>query len=397
MQSEQTPYTVSEITRRIKQSLEAGFPSLQIVGEISNFKRHSSGHLYFTLKDENAQIAAVLWRSRAATLKMEPKDGMKVVVTGRLAVYEVRGVYQVDVSSVRPLGTGDLQAAFEQLKQKLAGEGLFDTKRKRPLPQYPERIGLVTSPTGAVLHDIVHVFRRRFPAITLILRPVRVQGPGAADEIAAAVQDLNAYGELDLIILARGGGSLEDLWPFNEERVARVIAASRLPVVSAVGHEVDFTIADFVADLRAPTPTAAAELVVRDRRAILELLENSRYTMQQILTSRISANRNQVRHLLKSYAFNRPIDLLRGHSQHVDELSRSLSSTVSHRQELVAAHVRSLTERLGALNPTSVLRRGYAIVRKNGLPVSSRSMLAAHDTVEIGFHDGSVRSTIEEE
>jgi exodeoxyribonuclease VII large subunit len=295
---------------------------------------------------------------------------------------------------MRPLGAGDLQLAFEELKRKLAAEGLFEVSRKKPLPEYPERIGIITSPTGAVLHDMLHVFRRRFPALTLVFRPAKVQGSGAAEDIAGAVADLNAFNEVDLIILARGGGSMEDLWPFNEERVARAIARSRLPLVSAVGHEVDFTIADFVADLRAPTPTAAAELVVPDRRAILEVLQNSRYTMHQALASRISMSRMHIQHLLKSYALHRPIDLLRRHSQHIDELSRGMSTSLTHRCELTTARLKGLDERLQALNPVLVLKRGYAIVRKEGNIVGSRAGLRARDAVEIEFSDGRVSSTI---
>jgi exodeoxyribonuclease VII large subunit len=273
-------------------------------------------------------------------------------------------------------------------------EGLFEADRKRALPAYPERIGIITSPTGAVLHDMLHVFKRRYPVASLIFRPTRVQGSGAAQDIAAAMAEMNKFGDLDLIILARGGGSLEDLWPFNEEVVARAIAGSRIPVISGVGHEVDFTIADFVADLRAPTPTAAAEMAVPDRRAIIELLENSRYTMAQALENRISLQRRHIQQLLKSYAFNRPVDLLGRHSQHLDELTRSMSTSLAHRYELTAARLKGLGERLFGLDPRMVLKRGYAIVRKNGVITGVRSDLKVRDGIEIEFTDGSVRSTI---
>jgi exodeoxyribonuclease VII large subunit len=282
MQNVRQALTVSDLTRKIKQILESGFPSIAVQGEISNLKRHSSGHLYFTMKDENAQLPCVMWRSRASVLSFMPEDGAKVIAGGRLTVYEVRGSYQLDVQSIRPLGVGELQAAFEQLKKKLEAEGLFDAARKRPLPEYPKRIGVVTSPSGAVLQDMKNVFRRRFPGVELIMIPVRVQGAGAAAEIAEAVDDMSGYASLDLVIVARGGGSLEDLWPFNEEIVARAIARCRVPVVSAVGHETDYTIADFVADVRAPTPSAAAEMVVPDRREILRILGivfNSRFSV----------------------------------------------------------------------------------------------------------------------
>ncbi len=390
----QQQYTVTELTRHIKQMLESGFPSVVVVGEISNLKRHTSGHIYFTLKDDTAQLSAVLWRSRVPFLHTAPQDGMKVVVTGRISVYEVRGTYQIDVASLKPLGAGELQLAFERLKEKLAAEGLFAAERKKPLPEYPARIGLVTSRTGAVLHDMLNVFRRRFPALTVVLAAVRVQGAGAAEEIARAIRDFNDYGGVEVIIIARGGGSLEDLWPFNEEVVARAIAASRIPLVSAVGHEVDFSIADFAADMRAPTPSAAAELVVRDRQAILEILRDFSYTMRRSLASRIDQQREHIHHLLKSHAFNRPIDLLHSHSQHIDELTRSLSVSAAHRYALAAANLKGVGQRLTALNPALALKRGYAIVRKHGRIVDAAARLHPHDDVMISFQDGDVPSTI---
>jgi exodeoxyribonuclease VII large subunit len=387
-------YTVSEITREIKQHLESEFPSVAIQGELSNFKAHTSGHLYFTLKDGSAQISGVMWRSRAANLSFVPQDGMKVIVSGKIAVYEVRGVYQVDAWSLRPLGVGELQAAFERLKQRLAAEGLFDVSRKRPLPAYPQRIGIVTSPTGAALHDMVTIVKRRFPCVEIIFCPVKVQGVGAAEEIARAIQDLNELGEVDVMIVGRGGGSMEDLWAFNEEVVARAIARSGVPVVSAVGHEVDFTIADFVADLRAPTPSAAAELVVQDARSILDLLRNNWYTMQNLLDEQLNRRRTSIAHLLKSYSFNRPIDLLQQCSQRFDELARSLSLSGSHKLAMTSARAQSLHQRLNALDPQLALKRGYAIVYKEGSIVMSTQQVQAEDQVDIRFHDGTVRSTI---
>jgi exodeoxyribonuclease VII large subunit len=387
-------YTVSEITREIKHRLESGFPSVAIQGELSNFKLHSSGHLYFTLKDGNAQISGVMWRSRAATLSFTPQDGMKVIVAGRIAVYEVRGVYQVDATSLRPVGVGELQAAFERLKQRLAAEGLFDEKRKRALPVYPRRIGIVTSPTGAALHDMLAIIRRRFPSVEIVFCPVKVQGLGAAEEIAGGIRDLSDLGGIDVMIVGRGGGSLEDLWAFNEEVVARAIAASLVPVISAVGHEIDFTIADFVADLRAPTPSAAAELVVQDYEAVLDLLRNYWYNMQNLLADQLNRHKSSIAHLLKSYSFNRPIDLLRQRNQRLDELARSLSVTSSHKFAMTSARVQSLQQRLSALDPELALKRGYAIVYKEGRIVMSTLQVHTEDSVEIRFHDGTVQSTI---
>ncbi|MEW6510714.1 MAG: exodeoxyribonuclease VII large subunit [Bacteroidota bacterium] len=394
MANQQQPLTVTELTRRIKQTLEGGYPSVLVEGEISNVRRHTSGHLYFTLKDEGAQLSGVMWRSRVSGLRFEPEDGMKVIVAGRISVYEPRGAYQIDAQSMRPLGVGDLQIAFEKLKQKLAAEGLFDEARKKPLPPFPRRIGIITSPTGAVIQDIRNVISRRFPSLEAVLCPVPVQGPGAAKAIATAIDDCNRIGGIDVLIVARGGGSLEDLWAFNEEIVARALSRSLVPVVSAVGHETDFTIADFVADLRAPTPSAAAELVVPDRRELLENVTNSWYRLHDAVLEILNRQRDRIHNLLTSYAFNRPLDLLRQHSQRVDELHRSLLRTVEHGISLTSARYAALGQHLQALDPRRALQRGFAIVRKAGEVVSSRALLKSRDAVEIEFRDGSVRSTI---
>jgi exodeoxyribonuclease VII large subunit len=387
--------TVTELTRKIKLTLEADFPSILLQGEVSNFKRHTSGHVYFTLKDEGAQIAAVLWRSRASTLSFLPQDGMKVVVRGRITVYEPRGSYQIDVSSMRPFGVGELQLAFEKLKQKLAAEGLFDASHKRPLPEFPRRIGIVTSPTGAALHDMIQIIGRRFPLVDLILSPVRVQGAGAAEEIASTIRQFNEYGQVDLLIVGRGGGSLEDLWAFNEEIVARAIYASRIPVVSAVGHEVDFTIADFVADVRAPTPSAAAEIVVPDRDVLLETLRRNWYRMHDEVGQIVRGHREQVQHIVQSYAFNRPVDLLRQFNQRVDELDRAMASSASHLFALLKARCTSLGQRMSALDPQLTLKRGYVLVSKDGVTVSSAARLQTNDAIALRFHDGTVQSTVD--
>lgn len=386
--------TVSEITRRIKHSLESSFGSIVVQGEISNFKRHTSGHIYFTLKDDASQISAVLWRSRAHALSFPAEDGMKVVVTGRLTVYEVRGAYQIEVSSIRPVGIGELQIAFEYLKRKLAAEGLFDPDHKKPLPEYPDRIGIITSPTGAALHDILNILQRRFPAVEVLIRPTIVQGGNAVPDIVEALEDLNRVGGVDVVILGRGGGSMEDLWAFNEEAVARAIFSSSIPVVSAIGHEIDFTIADFVADLRAPTPSAAAELVVRDRKDVLAKVHQYWYTMHESLTTMLNHRKEHVRHLLHTYSFNKPIDLLRQHSQRVDEFDRGLTSAVSHRLALLKASSASLDRRIAALDPNMVLKRGYTMVYREGEVVSSSARLRPSDEIQIKFKDGTLPSKI---
>jgi exodeoxyribonuclease VII large subunit len=386
--------TVSELTRRIKQSLESSFSSVVLQGEISNLKRHTSGHVYFTLKDENSQIAGVIWRSRVSAISVIPEDGARVVVTGRVTVYEVRGTYQIDVSSLRLAGVGELQVAFEYLKRKLADEGLFDQERKKPIPRFPNRIGIVTSPTGAALQDMLNVMRRRFPAVEVILRPALVQGAGAVDDIVAAIREVNQLGGVDVLIVGRGGGSIEDLWAFNEEKVARAIFASAVPIISAVGHEIDFTIADFVADLRAPTPSAAAELAVPDKAAILANLQHNWYTLHETMSAMLLERKKHVRHLLHSYSFNKPIELLRRHSQRVDELDRGLSSVVIHRFALLSTSSLSLQKRINALDPGLVLKRGYAIVRKGKTIVNSARVLKTNDDVAISFHDGTVTSKV---
>ncbi len=396
MANEKTVLTVSDITRQIKQSLETSFPRVWIQGEISNFKQHTSGHFYFTLKDEGAQLSAVMWRSRVANLTLLPEDGMKVIARGSITVYQARGNYQIDCDQIQPLGVGELQLAFERLKKKLAAEGLFDTEHKRPVPEYPERIGIVTSETGAALQDIRSVLRRRFPSVEVILAPVRVQGVGAADEIASAIKDMNRYGNVDVMIVGRGGGSLEDLWAFSEEVVARAIYDSRIPVISAVGHEVDFSIADFVADLRAPTPSAAAELAVRDRSELIEVLRNMWYTMHRNIEEKVSSLRDSVNGFLASYALNRPRDLLRESSQRVDELERGLLVASSHVLKLAERSQRSLSQRLEALSPKAVLMRGYTIVRKEGRIVISSDDLNKGDVATIQFHDGNVTTRVEE-
>ena len=394
MAESHVPLTVSDLTRKIKAILEGGFPSLAVQGEISNFKRHTSGHVYFTLKDDRAQIACVLWRSRAALLRFAPEDGMHVVASGRISVYEVRGNYQLDVAALHPLGVGELQLSFERLKKRLEGEGLFAPERKKPLPEFPDRIGIITSPTGAALQDMLNILRRRFPGASVILRPVRVQGEGAAAEIAEALDDVNAFGKVDVIIVGRGGGSLEDLWAFNEETVARAIARSAIPVVSAVGHETDVTIADLVADLRAPTPSAAAELVVKDRSVLLDILRNSWYTLQETLRDMLRNRTESIHHLLASYSFNRPIDLLRQSSQRLDELRRSFERSSVHRLALTQARYAALHLRIAALDPRLALKRGYTIVRKEGRIVDTRTRVRKDDEIDVEFHDGTIRSIV---
>jgi exodeoxyribonuclease VII large subunit len=388
-------FTVSELTRRIKSVLETSFSNLSVEGEISNFKRHSSGHLYFTLKDEGAQVSAVMWRGRASNLFFTPQDGMKVVASGKITVYEPQGKYQIDVAQLQPRGIGELQLAFERLKQKLSDEGLFDAEHKKPLPEYPERIGIITSPTGAALQDILNIISRRFPAVEILLCPVKVQGEGAAKEIAEAIKDCNKLAKIDVMIIGRGGGSLEDLWAFNEEVVARAIYNSKIPIISAVGHEIDFTISDFVADLRAPTPSAAAELVVKHQSEIIEYLRNFCYNTEQEIRNIITSQKDQISSLLQSYSFNRPLDLLRRYSQQIDELNRQLHQSALHSFLFYRQEMNSLQKRIASVNPAAILERGYAIVYKDSVVADRAKKLHTEDSIEIRFHDDNVPAKVQ--
>jgi len=387
--------TVSEITRQIKYALEGNFPHVWVQGEISNCKHHTSGHLYFTLKDEGAQISGVMWRSRVPLLPFTPADGIKVIAHGSITVYPPRGNYQIDVEHMQPLGVGELQIVFERLKQKLSAEGLFDEEYKKPIPEYPERIGVVTSETGAALQDIRSILARRHPSVELILYPVKVQGEGAAQEIANAIDDFNRLGNVDVLIVGRGGGSLEDLWAFNEEIVARAIFASAIPIISAVGHEIDFSIADFVADLRAPTPSVAAELSVKHRVDIIENLANLCYTMQEAVQKTIDTAKTNIGSAISSYSFNRPRDLMREHSQRTDELERAMNITLLHTIQSACQRHQALVHRLEALSPKGVLKRGYTIIHHRGRIVTSAKALKQGDEATIQFYNGEVTTRVE--
>ena len=387
--------SVIELTRRIKGVLELGFGDVWVTGEVSNCKYHSSGHIYFTLKDESAQISATMWRSRASGLIFRLSDGMKVTIRGRITVYEPRGNYQLDCFQIQPAGRGELQLAFERLKLKLEAEGFFAEEHKRAIPTYPVHIAIITSPTGAAIHDLLTVLRRRFPCVEVTILPVRVQGIGAAEEIADALRTANEHLPADVIIVGRGGGSLEDLWAFNEEVVARAIFDSRIPVISAVGHEVDFTIADFVADLRAPTPSAAAELAVPDRRELLESLTNASLSAARSLTRSVQNAKHKLASLTGSHSFHRPIDLVHQRSQRIDELTHRLMQSLEHTATLRRHDAASLQKRLASLNPAAVLHRGYAIVRdEKGNLIASVKKVSRDKNISVNFQDGSADAVV---
>ncbi len=394
--SERRVYSVSQITREVKWAIEEAFPPVWVEGEVSNLKRHTSGHLYFTLKDAEAQIACVMWRGRNQSLLFRPDDGMKVRVLGSLSVYERQGKYQLDLERIVPAGIGEMQMAFEALKQRLADEGLFDSDCKKSLPLFPRCIGIITSPTGAVIRDIRSVIARRFPSVRLVLAPVRVQGDGAAEEIAEAIDAMNIFSEPDVIILGRGGGSLEDLWPFNEERVARAIHNSAIPIISAVGHAIDYSIADFVADVRAPTPSAAAELVVRDRLELLQMLEGWRSQSIQTLRERMHQSRERIESITVSYGFRRPLDRVREQHLRLDDLSKRCERILSRNLERWQARVQKSENRLQALNPHAVLKRGYSITTRlsDGAVVTSASALTRRDAIRVRFYEGAIRGVV---
>jgi exodeoxyribonuclease VII large subunit len=436
------PLSVTQLTALVRNALGSEIGSVLVAGEISNLKMAGSGHVYFTLKDDRSQLRCAMFRSAAQLLVFRPADGQEVIVRGRVDLYAERGELQLYVDKLEPQGRGALQLAYEQLKARLSAEGLFDERRKRPLPYFPARIGIVTALQGAALHDILVILRSRCPALHVVVRPVRVQGAGSASDICQAIDDLNAYPGLELLIVGRGGGSLEDLWSFNEESVARAIVGSRLPVVSAVGHEVDFTIADFVADRRAPTPTAAAEMVVprlADLRALVargadglgralaRRTERERRHLDQ-LTRRLRDPRRRVHELRAAsdglarrldVAMARRLAAARGKveacahrvaMQHPRGRAEALARTIAalrHRLDLAgrraAGTARERVARavlaLDGLSPLAVLGRGYSLVRR--LPertiVRSAATLSAGDRIEISFAEGMVHARIEDE
>jgi len=396
IESKEAVYSVAEITQEIKILLESSIPAIWVQGEISNFVHHSSGHKYFSLKDEDAQISAVMWRSRTSSLFFTPKNGTKVLAFGTIRVYEKRGTYQLDVQKMIPAGIGELQMAFEQLKQKLNEEGLFDAEFKKPIPEFPEKIGIVTSPTGAAVHDLIQVLQRRFPAVKIFLRPTKVQGEGAAQDIAQAIKEFNEFGQVDVLIVGRGGGSLEDLWAFNEEVVARAIFASKIPIISAVGHEIDFTISDFVADLRAPTPSAAAELVVPLAQDLLARVNSLQRDNFMNFSRRIAELRDKLENLRLSYGFRRPLDLILQHRQRLDELEHVIQITMGNKLSSLSKNLQQVNQRLSGLHPESVLKRGYSLVWKNEDHhiLRDATALETNKSVHVHFYRGGVDAQV---
>lgn len=371
--------------------------SVFLSGEISNFTNHyKSGHFYLSLKDEKSVIRAVMFAQNARRVRFLPQDGMKVIVRGRVSVYEATGQYQLYIEDMQPDGLGALNLAFEQLKAKLEAEGLFDAARKKPIPKFPERVGVITSPTGAAVHDITTILARRYPLAQVVFCPVLVQGTGAAPQIVDALERFNRLSCADVIILGRGGGSLEDLWPFNEETVARAVAASHIPVISAVGHETDFTICDFTADLRAPTPSAAAELAVPDRMELFSTIQYDSMLLKQNMNAKLENLRQRLNTVTSSHAFRRPRDLIELQRIRVDQLSVRLTSCMTQRLTGAKAGLSEVSGRLNVLSPLATLSRGYSITYdEKNLPVVKAEQVQVGEQITVLMQDGKLGCTVD--
>jgi len=391
-------YSVSELTAELKALLENTFTGVWVEGEISNFKHHTSGHMYFTLKDDRGQLRAVMFRGSNRGLQFRPEDGLAVIVFGNVTIYEPRGEYQVYVEYMEPKGLGALQLAFEQLKTRLEAEGLFDPARKRPIPLLPKKIGLVTSPSGAAIRDILQIIHRRFANVQVLIFPVRVQGEGAAAEIVEGVECLNKRGDLDVLIVARGGGSIEDLWAFNEEVVARAIYASQTPVISAVGHETDFTIADFVADVRAPTPSAAAELVISRKAELSQRVDDLFSRLVSHMRYRAERSGERLRSLERHLRLLSPLERVKRQRERLRDGALALQSSMSHRLALWRGDLRTAAARLDSLSPLAILARGYSVCRRlPDLSILTRAASVAEGgRVEVLLHQGGLICRVEE-
>ena len=386
-----TVLSVTQLNTYIKSIIDGDslLRSLYVVGEISNFTNHyRTGHFYLTLKDENCAVKAVMFASANRRLKFMPENGMKVIVRGRVSVFERDGQYQLYIDDMQPDGLGALNLAFEQLKNRLAQEGLFDERFKKPIPYRCMRIGVVTSATGAVIQDIRNVISRRYPLAEIILAPVQVQGASAAPQIADAIERFNSGDYADVLIVGRGGGSLEDLWAFNEEIVARAVFKSRIPIISAVGHETDFTICDFVADLRAPTPSAAAELAVPDIREDIAFVQTVVYECEATLLQRVNDEKERLEIIKERLRYRSPSMLIDQKIQTVDTLMTSALLSVQRKLDLETARLSSTAARLDALSPLKVMARGYSIVTKDEKVVASSKALKKGDRITVGFSDG---------
>ncbi len=383
-------YSVSDLTKEIKIVLEEGFGDIQVRGELSNFKAHVSGHWYFSLKDSDATVNCTMWRGINNYVFFTPKDGMKVIVSGRITVYPPRGAYQIDVRSMKPAGVGELQAAFEALKAKLSKEGLFEEERKRPIPRMPLKIGVVTAIDGAAFKDMISVAKRRFPLAEIVISPARVQGAGAALSVVESIKQLNSETDIEVIIVARGGGSIEDLWCFNEEEVARSIFKSKIPVITGVGHESDFTIADFVADLRAPTPSAAMELCTPDQREIFAFINDFFYNASENISMVINSSSEKIHRILNSYGFRVPVDLVRQRSQQVDSLIFKIFQLIEKKILIEKNKLSLLANSIKSHDVQKTLKKGFVLVKQEGLFIKRLHDFKNEKPKTLKFFDGEV-------
>lgn len=382
--------TVSELTKEIRRTLEENFEQLSVIGEISNFKSHVSGHWYFSLKDSDAVINCTMWKGLNQYVFFTPQDGMKIIVNGKLTVYPPRGNYQLDIRSMKPAGLGELQEAFEKLKKKLDAEGLFDEKFKKPIPVFPSKIGIVTAIDSAAFKDLVSVAERRFPLVEIVISPTRVQGSGAAESIVKSIKQLNEISDIDIIIVARGGGSIEDLWAFNEEIVARAIFKSKIPIISGIGHEVDFTIADYVADLRAPTPSVAMELATPDESEINNFITDFLLRTSHNIEQYIEDKKFEVSALTGSYGFRLPMDLLTRKMQQVDSSISKIYLNILKHSMIYNNKISLLSKSLESYDVQRVLKRGFVLVKQNSKFVTRASVFNKENNAHLKFFDGEI-------
>ena len=398
MINENKIYSVSDATTLIKSVLEMNIPPIWVEGELSSWKRATSGHLYFNLKDSSSLLPTVMWKQSALSLLFKPEDGMKVRALGKITVYEKSGKYQMIASQLQPLGIGDLYQEFERLKKRLSEEGLFDEDRKKEIPRYPFRIGVVTSAKGAVIADIINVLNRRAPHVKVILESARVQGEGAAEEIVSAIEKFNSSGEVDLLIVGRGGGSIEDLWAFNEEAVARAIAASELPIISAVGHETDFSISDFVADLRAPTPSAAAELAAPRYDDLLENISSLERTISDLISDQLRDFERILDEYDTEYGWEQFNKMLKEEEKKISSLIEVMKLNEDHLLNIFELKANSMRKMLDSLNPLSVLERGYSIVslERNDIIIRNANQISENDAIKVKLHVGNLTATVRE-
>lgn len=388
--------TVSQINGYLKSLMDSDeiLTDVTVIGEISNFKHHSSGHMYFSLKDKDSAISAAMFRGSNRLLKFMPENGMNVIARGRISVYPVAGTYQLYVEQLSPDGEGALFAAFAKLKDKLESEGLFDASHKRPLPRYPEKIGVVTSPTGAAVRDIISVLSRRFPCGEIVFAPVLVQGADAPPTVIKAIEKMNEKNTCDVMIVGRGGGSIEDLWCFNDEQLARTVAASKIPVISAVGHETDFTLCDFAADMRAPTPSVGAELAVPDRDKLKGLLDSHAANMLRIVNDRIERSRLSLKAITSQPCLKSPFGALEVCAQKLDILSAGIENEYKSSVMQYSARLAAVSSAIEALSPIAVMMRGYSVAYKDNSVVSSASQLCEGDDIILRLHNGTAQCRI---